>query len=69
MCDEPGPDGAGLRVRMGLHTGEVEERDGDYFGTSVNRAGRLVALAHGGQVVADVVNGRRRSGDGGAPSA
>ena len=45
------PDGAPLRVRMGLHTGETSERDGDYFGTAVNRAARLMATAHGGQVV------------------
>jgi predicted ATPase len=37
---------------MGLHTGVVEERDGNYFGPAVNRAARLMALAHGGQVVA-----------------
>jgi predicted ATPase/class 3 adenylate cyclase len=40
-----------LRVRMGLHTGEVTERDGDYFGPAVNRAARLMAIAHGGQVL------------------
>jgi predicted ATPase/class 3 adenylate cyclase len=40
-----------LRVRMGLHTGEAEERDGDYFGPAVNLAARLMAAAHGGQVV------------------
>ena len=38
-------------VRMGLHTGEATERDGSYFGTDVNRAARLMALAHGGQVL------------------
>lgn len=48
---EPWPDGAPLRVRMGLHSGETAERDGDYFGTAVNRAARLMATAHGGQVV------------------
>ena len=48
---EPWPEGAPLKVRMGLHTGEVAERDGDYFGTAVNRAARLMAVAHGGQVV------------------
>jgi predicted ATPase/class 3 adenylate cyclase len=43
--------GRPLRVRMGLHTGEAEVRDGDYFGTAVNRAARLVAVAHGGQII------------------
>jgi len=41
-----------LRVRMGLHTGVAEVRDGDYYGTAVNRAARVAAAAHGGQVVA-----------------
>jgi class 3 adenylate cyclase len=52
----PGP--ARLRVRMGLHTGEVQERGGDYFGPAVNRAARLMAAAHGGQVLASGVTAR-----------
>jgi predicted ATPase/class 3 adenylate cyclase len=40
-----------VRVRVGLHTGEAELRDGDYFGTAVNRAARLMAVGHGGQVL------------------
>jgi predicted ATPase/uncharacterized protein YdeI (YjbR/CyaY-like superfamily)/class 3 adenylate cyclase len=40
-----------VRVRMGLHTGACEERDNDYFGPVVNRAARLEAAAHGGQVL------------------
>jgi predicted ATPase/class 3 adenylate cyclase len=40
-----------LRVRMGLHTGEAELRGGDYFGTAVNRAARLAAVGHGGQII------------------
>jgi predicted ATPase/class 3 adenylate cyclase len=40
-----------IRVRMGLHSGEADERDGDYFGTAVNRAARLMAIGHGGQVL------------------
>jgi predicted ATPase/class 3 adenylate cyclase len=39
-----------LRVRMGVHTCEAEYRDGDYFGSEVNRAARLMSVAHGGQV-------------------
>jgi class 3 adenylate cyclase len=45
------PDGAPLRVRMALHTGETVERGGDYFGPAVNRAARLMATAHGGEAV------------------
>jgi predicted ATPase/class 3 adenylate cyclase len=40
-----------LRVRIGMHTGVAELREGDYFGSAVNRAARLMAIAHGGQVV------------------
>jgi predicted ATPase/class 3 adenylate cyclase len=40
-----------LRVRMAIHTGEVEARDGDYFGGSLNRMGRLLAVTNGGQIV------------------
>ena len=38
-------------VRMGLHTGEADFRDGDYFGSTLNRCARLMGVAHGGQVV------------------
>jgi class 3 adenylate cyclase len=41
-----------IGVRMGIHTGEVQERDGDYFGPAVNRAARIMAV------------GSRRSGVG-----
>jgi predicted ATPase/class 3 adenylate cyclase len=40
-----------VRVRMGIHTGEAEIRDGDYSGAAVNRAERLMSVAHGGQIV------------------
>ena len=51
LTAETWPGAAPLRVRMGLHTGEAAERDGDYFGTAVNRAARLMATANGGQVL------------------
>ena len=44
---ETGP----LRVRMALHTGAAEERNGDYFGPSLNRVARLLSAGHGGQVL------------------
>lgn len=47
----PWPTGVALLVRMGAHTGETTERDGDYFGSAVNRAARLMSAAHGGQIV------------------
>src|SRR6202012_1946856 len=40
-----------LPVRMGLATGEAEPRDGDYFGTVLNRAARVMAAGHGGQIL------------------
>src|SRR5579883_1843395 len=41
----------GLYVRMAIHVGESDERDGDYFGTAPNRVARLLSAAHGGQVL------------------
>jgi predicted ATPase len=49
--DEAWPDGLVVKVRMGLHTGEADERDGNYLGSVVNRAARLMTSAHGGQIV------------------
>jgi class 3 adenylate cyclase len=40
-----------LPVRMGLATGEAELREGDYFGAVLNRAARVVAAGHGGQIL------------------
>ena len=40
-----------LPVRMALHTGGADERDGDYFGPSLSRVSRLLAAGHGGQVL------------------
>jgi predicted ATPase/class 3 adenylate cyclase len=52
ICQEPWPDAVQIRVRMALHSGSCDERDGDYFGPTVNRVARLLSLAHGGQAVA-----------------
>jgi predicted ATPase/class 3 adenylate cyclase len=40
-----------LPVRMGIATGEAELRDGDYFGAVLNRAARVMAAGHGGQIL------------------
>jgi predicted ATPase/class 3 adenylate cyclase/DNA-binding SARP family transcriptional activator len=42
---------APVKVRIAVHTGVCEERDGDYFGRPVNRVARLRAIAHGGQTI------------------
>ncbi len=64
------PLSAPLRVRMGIHSGPAELRDGDYYGTAVNRAARIMSIAHGGQVVISSCRdgaGARRHGRGARP--
>ncbi len=46
-----GQRGLELPVRMGLATGEAELREGDYFGAVLNRAARVMAAGHGGQIL------------------
>jgi predicted ATPase/class 3 adenylate cyclase len=51
LLQEPWGETGPLRVRMALHAGEAEARVGDYFGPTVNRAARIMAVGHGGQVL------------------
>jgi predicted ATPase/class 3 adenylate cyclase len=51
LLAEPWPHELSIRARMGLHTGETEERDDSYFGTTVNRAARVMAMAPPGQIL------------------
>ena len=51
IAAEDWPAGASLRVRIGLHTGEARVADGDYVGLDVHRAARIMAAAHGGQIL------------------
>lgn len=44
---ETGP----LLVRMGLHVGDSQLREGDYYGSTLNRAARIMAIGHGGQIL------------------
>jgi len=45
------PEGARIRVRMGMHTGEPDASGGGFVGVDVNRASRIASAAHGGQVL------------------
>ena len=45
------PEAIPFAVRIGVHTGEATARNRDYVGPEVNRAARLVAAAHGGQIL------------------
>ena len=51
LAAEAWPHGRPLRVRMGMHTGEGALGGGDYIGIDVNRAARIAAAGHGGQVL------------------
>jgi len=51
LAAEPWPDGAPVRVRMGIHTGEGMLGGDNYAGLDVHRAARISAAAHGGQVL------------------
>ncbi len=66
---EPWGETGPLKVRMSLHVGEAQPRRGDFFGPAVNRAARLVSIAHGGQIllsaaIASQLDGRLPEGAG-----
>ena len=48
---EPWPESIRIRVRIALHTGAAEIRDGDYFGQPLNRVARLLSAGYGGQTL------------------
>ena len=51
LADAAAGNGLALRLRCGLHAGVHEMRDGDFYGSAVNRAARIMSAAHGGQVL------------------
>src|SRR5215203_2354719 len=62
IFSEPWDERSRVRVRMALHTGEVEERDGDYFGPPLNRVARLLSAGHGGQTLVSQATRERAEG-------
>src|SRR5436190_986952 len=55
LLAEPWPEDARIRVRMGLHSGAAEQAGESLVGLSINRAARIAAVAHGGQVLASAL--------------
>ena len=51
LAEYPWGSAGPIRVRMALHTGAAEERDGDYFGPPLNRVARLLSAGYGGQTL------------------
>ena len=47
-----------LRIRIVVHSGEAELRDGDYYGPTANRLARLLERAHGGQILVSEATAR-----------
>jgi predicted ATPase/class 3 adenylate cyclase len=64
LADEWWTETGPLRVRMGVHTGTAEVRDGDYYGTALNRAARLMSVGHGGQVLVSLATNELVRGTG-----
>jgi len=59
LAEAEWPTAVVLRSRIGVHSGQAREQDGDYFGPDVNRAARIMAAAHGGQIVCSAVVGEQ----------
>ena len=51
LADPMTTGGLALRVRCGIHAGAVQRRDGDFFGSTVNRAQRIMSAGNGGQIL------------------
>lgn len=62
LLAEEWPEGVPLSVRIGLHSGEADERESGFFGSSVNRAARIMSVARGGQILASAVTASLAAG-------
>ena len=63
ISTEPWPGNLEIRLRIGLHTGEAEERGDSYFGPAVNTAARIAATGHGGQTLVSGLTSALLGGD------
>jgi class 3 adenylate cyclase len=64
LADEPWPEGLAVRVRMGVHAGEVTEIEGEPVGLAINHGARIMGVARAGQVVvSDAVVAALDAGD------
>ena len=63
LTEAPWAPGAEVRVRMGIHAGDVTLADGDHVGLAIHAAARLMSSAHGGQVVVSDVVAQEVAGD------
>ncbi|MCU1361069.1 MAG: transcriptional regulator, winged helix family, partial [Ilumatobacteraceae bacterium] len=63
IASQEWPQAAVIRVRVGIHTGVADEREGNYFGATVSRAARICAAAAGGQVALSSLSAQLAAGD------
>ena len=62
LLAETWPDGVSISVRMGLHSGEADERENGFFGAAVNRAARIMSVARGEQILMSAVTASLAAG-------
>ncbi len=63
VSGEPWPGGVEVALRIGLHTGETDERATGYFGPAVIAAARIAGAGHGGQTLVSEVTSVLLDGD------
>ena len=63
LAEAPWTPGGEIRVRMGIHAGEVTMSDGDHVGLAIHAAARLMSSAHGGQIVVSGAVAEEAAGD------
>ena len=69
LLSEPWETPRPICVRLAVHTGETEFREGDYYGTAVNRCARLRGIAHPGQILLSGATMQLGHGEGRLPGS